>query len=205
MSAEQCQVSRRNDRLKNQKDFFGALVIFTVTDFKFWRTCLENMSVGMVSLGSYGVLLGSVWNFLLRFQSDKFLGSGQGSLVKFWGGSPENFHEVSGAKQTPQHSIVTSLGVPNHLTLMRVFTRGRLTVVWMLSPRQRVESTYWTQLDVPMCHARASGDKSVLAPGGIILGSFSSLFCTSITRCPFKSGPCGVSQIEPHVQTSQPC
>ena len=25
MSAEQCQVSRRNDRLKNQKDFLGGI------------------------------------------------------------------------------------------------------------------------------------------------------------------------------------
>ena len=48
MSAEQCQGSRRNDRLKNQKNFLGALVIFTVTDFKFWRICLVNISVGMV-------------------------------------------------------------------------------------------------------------------------------------------------------------
>ena len=42
MSAEQCQVSHRNDRLKNQMDFLA------VTDFKFWRICLVNMSVGMV-------------------------------------------------------------------------------------------------------------------------------------------------------------
>ena len=35
------------DRLKNQKDFW-ALVIFTLTDFKFWRICLVNISVGMV-------------------------------------------------------------------------------------------------------------------------------------------------------------
>ena len=49
MSAEQCQGSRRNDRLKSQKDFFGALVIFTVADFKFWRICLVNISVGMVT------------------------------------------------------------------------------------------------------------------------------------------------------------
>ena len=48
MSAEQCQGSRRNDRLKISKGFFGALVIFTVTDFKFWRICLVNISVGMV-------------------------------------------------------------------------------------------------------------------------------------------------------------
>ena len=30
------------------KGFLGALVIFTVTDFKFWRICLVNISVGMV-------------------------------------------------------------------------------------------------------------------------------------------------------------
>ena len=31
------------------KRIFGALVIFTVTDFKFWRICLVNISVGMVA------------------------------------------------------------------------------------------------------------------------------------------------------------
>ena len=29
------------------KGVFGALVIFTVTDFKFWRICLVNITVGM--------------------------------------------------------------------------------------------------------------------------------------------------------------
>ena len=32
------------------KRFFGPSVIFTVTDFKFWRICLVNISVGMVNL-----------------------------------------------------------------------------------------------------------------------------------------------------------
>ena len=31
------------------KGIFGAFVIFTVTDFKFWRISLVNISVGMVS------------------------------------------------------------------------------------------------------------------------------------------------------------
>ena len=30
------------------KEFFGASVVFTAADFKFWRICLVNMSVGMV-------------------------------------------------------------------------------------------------------------------------------------------------------------
>ena len=35
---------------------FGALVIFTVADFKFWRICLVNISVGMVNEASRPIL-----------------------------------------------------------------------------------------------------------------------------------------------------
>ena len=36
--------------LKIKKEFLGALVLFTVTDFKFWRIRLVNISVGMAVL-----------------------------------------------------------------------------------------------------------------------------------------------------------
>ena len=51
MSAEQCQVSRRNDRLKIKR-ILGALVVVTVADLKFWRICLVNIPVGMVEMES---------------------------------------------------------------------------------------------------------------------------------------------------------
>ena len=40
------------------KGFFGALVIFTVADFKFWPICLVNISVGMVPICEPSSLLG---------------------------------------------------------------------------------------------------------------------------------------------------